>query len=107
MDSPDAARQRQMVQADLALLQDPRVSAYLDTIPFAEGYFNRRPTEYNSREGDGYQGKRLTFDSFDSFPVAGGLPFHGKLQSAAGRYQITKDTYQEYIGRLGLAGFSP
>ena len=106
-DSPGVPHRKVLVEQDIALAQDPRVRAYLDTIAYTEGYLNGRPTEYNSREGDGFAGRRLLFDGYDHYPQTGGIIFNGAPQSAAGRYQITKDTYGEYRDRLGLVGYSP
>ncbi|ALU42820.1 SpvB/TcaC N-terminal domain-containing protein [Pseudoalteromonas rubra] len=72
-------------------LKDPRVKAMLDMLGEAES--NGR---YNVRNGGD------TFDSFGSHPGR-----HTNGNSAAGKYQFTEATWDEYSGKLGLEDFSP
>ncbi|GGF16741.1 hypothetical protein GCM10011611_23140 [Aliidongia dinghuensis] len=84
---PGAAASSRLALLD-RYLKSPNVRAFLDTIAEAEG------GKYNNL----YGGK--TFDSYARFPGAAG-------HSPAGRYQITRATYDGLSQRLGLTDFSP
>jgi muramidase (phage lysozyme) len=72
-----------------AALKNPNVSAFLDTIAWAEG----------ARYDTLYGGAR--FDDYSRFPG------YGKRHSPSGRYQIVAQTYDELSTQLGLTDFSP
>ena len=99
--------QQQRVANDRALLQDPRVAAYLDTIAYTEGFGDGVPLEYNSYFGDHPNSRRKTFTDDSHHPGSGGVPLHGSHPTAAGRYQINGDTYNEFSRKLGLSDFTP
>lgn len=72
-----------------AYLRNPNVSAFLDTIAWAEG------ASYDTL----YGGAR--FDDYSRFPG------YGKRNSPSGRYQIVAQTYDDLSKKLGLTDFSP
>ena len=72
-----------------AALKNPNVSAFLDTIAWAEG----------ARYDTLYGGAR--FDDCSRYPG------YGKRRSPSGRYQILAQTYDGLSKQLGLTDFSP
>ena len=101
------ARQQQRVSEDEQYLNDNRVKAYLDTLAWAEGYWNGAPAQYNSYFGDNPNGKRVTFDDYSAYPTGGTVKFGGQKQTPAGRLQINEQTYDQFSNELGLTDFSP
>jgi muramidase (phage lysozyme) len=75
-----------------ALLNDPRIRAFLDMTSFSEGN-----THYDTRFG--IHGR--TFTDRSTHPGAHGENYRGRAQSAAGRYQIQGPTYEDLNNRLG------
>ncbi len=87
----DLARQA-AAEKDFA---DPRVKAFLEIISFAEGGH-----DFNTL----YRGS--TFSDYSTHPAD--RIIKGTHYSAAGKYQITRDTWIQYGKReLGLTDFSP
>jgi muramidase (phage lysozyme) len=76
-------------------LDNPNVQKFLDFIGKAEG------ADYNVIVG----GKR--FDDFSKHPGIVGLRTKEGPSTAAGRYQITKTTYDDFAPKLGITDFSP
>jgi len=105
---PESQRPAARVANVRALLRDPRVWAYLDTIAYAEGYKSGKPVGYDTRFGDNPNAKnRHLIDNYEKFPDKRGGKFNGVPQSASGRYQIIGTTYDEFSKKLGLSDFSP
>jgi muramidase (phage lysozyme) len=78
------------------LLQDPKVQKMLNLIGRAEG------ADYDTIVG----GKKKIQD-FSQHPNVIGLRTAQGPSRAAGKYQITKGTYDKYAPRLGITDFSP
>ncbi len=78
------------------LLQDPNVQKMLNLIGKAEG------AEYDTIVG----GKKKITD-FSAHPNIVGLRTAQGPSKAAGKYQITKSTYDQYAPKLGIRDFSP
>jgi muramidase (phage lysozyme) len=76
-------------------LDNPNVQKFLDFIGKAEG------ADYNVIVG----GKR--FDDFSKHPGIVGLRTKEGPSTAAGKYQITKTTYDDFAPKLGITDFSP
>ena len=76
-------------------LADPNVQKFLDFIGKAEG------ADYDVIVG----GKK--FDDFSKHPGVVGLRTKEGPSTAAGKYQITKTTYNDFAPRLGITDFSP
>jgi muramidase (phage lysozyme) len=87
--------------ANEAELNDPRILAFLDTIAAAEG------SDYHSLYGDVLNGRRRTFDDMLKHPGNVGQTRDGAPQSAAGRYQILRRTYNGLLERMGSLDMSP
>lgn len=94
--SPSDLKSKQYYEA---LLTSPEVRAALDAIAYAEGTAN---TGRSYQTQYGYE----TFNSYADHPrevVTKG----GHSSSAAGRYQIMRDSWDELATHLGLSDFSP
>ncbi len=85
---PEMEAEKKRAAAEAAL-KNPNVSAFLDTIAWAEG------ASYNTLYGG------AKFDDYSRFPGC------GKRNSPSGRYQIVAQTYDELSRELGLTDFSP
>jgi muramidase (phage lysozyme) len=79
---------------DYALLQNPRIRAYLDAVSGAEH------ADYNTIYGGG------TFDDFSKHPSIA-ITRWGRTSRAAGRYQLEPGTYGDASRVLGMSDFSP
>jgi muramidase (phage lysozyme) len=90
-----------------ANLRDPRVQAFLATIAYAENKGQGTLLQYDSLFGDHPEGRRNRFTDYSKFPGSGGVGFGGGKPTADGRYQINKDTYDEFSRKIGLTDFSP
>lgn len=77
-------------------LKDPNVQKMLNLISKAEG------ADYDTIVG----GKKKITD-FSAHPNVVGLVTKQGPSKAAGKYQITKKTYDEYAPKLGIRDFSP
>ena len=92
-------RQRQRLQQNQAYAQDANVKAFISAISKAEG------GDYNLKFG-GVKGKKndpYQFNDFSTHPGAG-----AKKQTAAGMYQINRDTWSEMGGqKMGVTDFTP
>jgi muramidase (phage lysozyme) len=75
-----------------ALLANPRIRAFLDTIAFSEG-----DTNYDSLFGNHHQ----TFTDRSTHPGNRGELYNGVPGGAAGRYQIMPRTYRDLNRLLG------
>ena len=71
------------------------VKRYLDILAEAEG------ANYNTIVGGS------TFDDYSKHPGIVGVKTKEGSSTAAGRYQITKSTYDEYAKKLNISDFSP
>jgi hypothetical protein len=76
-------------------LENPNVQKFLDFLGKAEG------ADYNVIVG----GKK--FDDFSKHPRIVGLRTKEGPSTAAGKYQITKTTYDDFAPKLGITDFSP
>ncbi len=81
------------------LVDVPNVRAALDAIAKAEGTANMPGGGYNTLFGGGQ------FGDLSSHPGFAGGFYKGRRQSASGRYQIQKKTYDEISRQTGLTGF--
>jgi muramidase (phage lysozyme) len=105
---PESERPAARVANVRAVLRDPRVLAYLDTIAYAEGYRSGKPVEYDTLFGDNPNAKvRHRLENYGGRPVASGVKFNGGSPTASGRYQIVGPTYDEFSKKLGLKGLAP
>jgi muramidase (phage lysozyme) len=77
------------------LLENPNVRQFLDFLGKAEG------ADYNVIVG----GRR--FDDYSAHPGVVGLRTRYGPSTAAGKYQITKTTYNDIAPKLGITDFSP
>lgn len=88
--TPTATEKAETTRAEAeAYLKNPNVSAFLDTIAWAEG------ASYDTL----YGGAR--FGDYSRFPG------YGKHNTPSGRYQIVAKTYDGLSKALGLTDFSP
>ena len=76
-------------------LENPNVQKFLDFLGKAEG------ADYDVIVG----GKK--FDDFSKHPRIVGLRTKEGPSTAAGKYQITKTTYDDFAPKLGITDFSP
>jgi muramidase (phage lysozyme) len=76
-------------------LENPNVQKFLDFLGKAEG------ADYNVIVG----GKK--FNDFSKHPRIVGLRTKEGPSTAAGKYQITKTTYDDFAPKLGITDFSP
>lgn len=92
-------RQRQRLQENQAYAQDANVKAFLVAISKAEG------GDYNLKFG-GIKGKKKDPYRFDDYSTHPGAGFKG--MTAAGMYQITRDTWREMGSqKMGIKDFEP
>ena len=84
-----------MIEKMNSMLGNPNVKTFLDFLAKAEG------GDYNVVVGGG------TFDDFSKHPGRVGLRTKEGPSTAAGRYQITKTTFDDVAPKLGLKDFSP
>jgi muramidase (phage lysozyme) len=87
------------LEENKALLENKNVKAFLAAISAAEG------GGYDFKYGavKGKKDDKWRFSDFSTHPGAG---FNGKI-TAAGLYQINRDTWKEMGGKMGLSDFSP
>lgn len=86
-----------------ALMNDPRIQAFLDMISWAEGTSGIGNLQgYNVLFGGG-----TTSDLSGHPKVTQGFYDKTHNSTASGRYQITNPTYQEFAKKLGITDFSP
>lgn len=87
------------------LLSNPNVRKFFDLTSFTEGTYGRGDQGYNI----GFGGQ--TFDSYAAHPNMRKTfkQTDGKtnVTTAAGKYQITKTTYDDIAPKLGITDFSP
>jgi muramidase (phage lysozyme) len=76
-------------------LENPNVQKFLDFLGKAEG------ADYDVIVG----GKK--FNDFSKHPRIVGLRTKEGPSTAAGKYQITKTTYDDFAPKLGITDFSP
>lgn len=85
-----------------ALMSDPRIQAFLDMVSWAEG------TDKGDQQGyDILFGGGSTSDFSDHPNVTQNFYVKKQNTTAAGRYQTTNPTYQEFAKALGITDFSP
>ena len=95
-----ASRQNTRRTENLAYLNDPNVKAFLETIADTEG------GDYDFMYG-AFKGKKNDPWRIKDFSTHPGPGWHGKI-TAAGKYQITKETWEGLGGQaMGLKDFSP
>ena len=75
--------------------EEANINSYLDFLGKAEG------ADYNTIVGGS------TFDDYSKHPGVVGMTTKEGKSTAAGRYQITKSTYDQYAKKLGVTDFSP
>lgn len=80
---------------------NPYVRAFLDTISSAEG-----TATLGDQEGYNIMFGNIPFESYDRHPNFA-QKVGGTTTTAAGRYQITKPTYDDFANKLGITDFSP
>jgi muramidase (phage lysozyme) len=91
--APTLAQLRR-ANANRESLRDPRVRAFLDTIATTEGW-----------RYDGIFGNN-SFSDYSTHPKQN-IRWRGGVSSAAGRYQINQDTWEDFSRRLGMTDFAP
>lgn len=91
--------QKTRLQEDEAYLSDSNIKAFIDAIGDAEG------GDYNLKYG-GIKGKVHDEWIFTDFSTHPGVGYDGKT-TAAGKYQINKETWSEMGAKVGLADFKP
>jgi muramidase (phage lysozyme) len=84
-----------MIEKMNSMLENQNVKTFLDFLAKAEG------GDYNVVVGGS------TFDDFSKHPGKVGLRTKEGPSTAAGRYQITKTTFDDVAPKLGLKDFSP
>jgi muramidase (phage lysozyme) len=75
--------------------EDANIQGYLANLSKAE------KADYNTIVGGG------TFEDYSKHPGVVGVTTKEGPSTAAGRYQITKTTYDQYAKKLGITDFSP
>ncbi len=87
------------LQSNQDYLKKANVKAFIGAIAVAEG------GDYNLKFG-GVKGKKNDKWQFADYSTHPGAGSDGKT-TAAGMYQINKDTWKEMGGKMGLSDFSP
>lgn len=86
-----------------ALMNDPRIQAFLDMVSWAEGTDKTGNMQgYNVLFGGG-----VTSDLSGHPNVTQGFYNKEHNSTASGRYQTTNPTFQEFAKKLGITDFSP
>lgn len=85
-----------------AYFDHPQWRAYLESIGNVEG-----ANQYGTQGGYDISFNGQRFDSYDSHPAIRTALANGKYTTAAGKFQITKGTYDWIAPMLGITDFSP
>ncbi|MBT1072775.1 hypothetical protein [Pelotalea chapellei] len=92
-------RQEKRIDENKQYLENSNVKAFLSAIAEAEsGDYN---FEYGAVKGK--KNDKWRFSDFSTHPGPG----YGGVSTPAGRYQITRPTWRQLGGKLGLTDFSP